>query len=245
MFKVQKPIYDIQDLESLQERLFLLQKESFEQGYAHVFLIEGWASSGKGSILQNLTVRLDPRKFKVYSPYVHQSEDRGYPFLWNFWRVLPRYGEMLFYLNTYYSRLAYLQSKDKISKLECNQRLVSILNTERILSKDKILVHKFFIHLSKKEQKKRFKESKVEKRDWEFSPYDKDQWKHYDRYQRIFETLLLASTTSDSPWQILYNDKKEDVKLLIFESIIQKLETILGFDSKEHLSKMNSEELIP
>lgn len=245
MFKVQKPIYDIQDLESLQERLFLLQKVSFEQGYAHVFLIEGWASSGKGSILQNLTVRLDPRKFKVYSPYVHQSEDRGYPFLWNFWRVLPRYGEMLFYLNTYYSRLAYLQSKDKISKLECNQRLVSILNTERILSKDKILVHKFFIHLSKKEQKKRFKESKVEKRDWEFSPYDKDQWKHYDRYQRIFETLLLASTTSDSPWQILYNDKKEDVKLLIFESIIQKLETILGFDSKEHLSKMNSEELIP
>lgn len=245
MAQVQKPKYQSMDLEELQERFFLLQSESYKLGLAHVFILEGWASSGKGSILQNLTVRLDPRKFKVYSPYVHRSEDRGYPFLWNFWKVVPRYGEMLFYLNTYYSRLAYLQSKGKISKLEYKQRLVSILNTERILSKDKILVHKFFIHLSKKEQKKRFKDSKLSKREWEVSPYDKDQWKNYDLYENIYKSMLVASETRESPWQIIHNDKKEEVKLLIFESIIEKLESALGINSKEILNSITNNELIP
>ncbi|MGE8722536.1 hypothetical protein ACO2KH_14490 [Leptospira terpstrae] len=113
----QIPKHATSDLNDLQERFFLLQRESFKQKIAHIFLIEGFSSTGKGSILQSLTIRLDPRKFKVYSPYVHQSEDRGYPFLWNFWRVIPRYGEFLFYLNTYYSRLAYLRSEKKSTYL--------------------------------------------------------------------------------------------------------------------------------
>lgn len=160
----QIPNSSLEELGSLQERFFLLQRESGRQKIAHIFILEGFASSGKGSILQSLTIRLDPRKFKVHSPYVDQSEDRGYPFLWNFWKVLPRYGEFLFYLNTYYSRLAYLRSQKKISLAEYDHRLLSILNTERILSKDKIIVHKFFFHLSKKEQKKRLEDDQKKRK---------------------------------------------------------------------------------
>ncbi|ABZ97623.1 polyphosphate kinase [Leptospira biflexa] len=242
----QKPRSSISDLESLQERFFLLQRESASQKIAHIFVLEGFASSGKGSILQSLTIRLDPRKFKVYSPYVDQSEDRGYPFLWNFWKVLPRYGEFLFYLNTYYSRLAYLRSQKKISMSEYDHRLLSILNTERILSKDKIIVHKFFFHLSKKEQKKRLEEAKKKKKDWELSPYDKDQGEHYKRYFEIFDSILSSSRTIDSPWIVIASDKKEDSRLLVFEAILERLEETLHYDSKTNLQKINhGMELIP
>ncbi|TGL72486.1 polyphosphate kinase [Leptospira jelokensis] len=235
-----------EDLETLQERFFLLQRESVRQKIAHIFILEGFASSGKGSILQSLTIRLDPRKFKVHSPYVDQSEDRGYPFLWNFWKVLPRYGEFLFYLNTYYSRLAYLRSQKKLSLVEYDHRLLSILNTERILSKDKIIVHKFFFHLSKKEQKKRLEEAKKKKKNWELSPYDKDQGEHYKRYFEIFDSILSSSRTIDSPWTIIANDKKEDTKLLVFDAILEKLERTLDYDSKANLQMIQrGMELIP
>ncbi|TGK53853.1 polyphosphate kinase [Leptospira noumeaensis] len=242
----QVPVYAASDLTDLQERFFLLQRESVNQKIAHIFLIEGFASTGKGSILQSLTIRLDPRKFKVYSPYVDQSEDRGYPFLWNFWKVVPRYGELLFYLNTYYSRLAYLRSEKKIGLSEYDQRLLSILNTERILSKDKVIVHKFFLHISKKDQKKRLEDSKKKKKEWELSHFDKDQGEHYNRYFEIFDSILSASRTIDSPWQIIYNSKKEETKLLVFEAIIERLERILQFDSRAALHSINhGTELIP
>lgn len=242
----QVPKHATIDLNDLQERFFLLQRESFKQKIAHIFLIEGFSSTGKGSILQSLTIRLDPRKFKVYSPYVHQSEDRGYPFLWNFWRVVPRYGEFLFYLNTYYSRLAYLRSEKKINLSEYDHRLLSILNTERILSKDKIIVHKFFLHISKKDQKKRLEDSKKKKKEWELSAFDKDQGEHYKRYFEIFDSILTASRTIDSPWQIITSDKKEDTKLLVFEAIIERLERILKYDSQNALQSINhGMELIP
>ncbi|MDF3818714.1 polyphosphate kinase [Leptospira sp. 96542] len=234
------------DIASLQERFFLLQKESFEQKIGHIFLIEGWASSGKGKLLQVLTERLDPRKFKVHSPYVHLSEDRGYPFLWNFWKVLPRFGEVLFYLNSYYSRLSFLKSQKEISEFEVNQRLLSILNTERILSKDKIYIHKFFMHLSKKEQKRRLEDSKDKKKLWELSPFDKDQGKHYNRYFEIFDSILEISNTEDSPWVVLPADKKEEARIFILESIIKRMESILSFNSNEVLNGLNKgAELIP
>nr|WP_244290246.1 polyphosphate kinase [Leptospira bourretii] len=242
----QVPKYSISDLTDLQERFFLLQRESAKQQIAHIFLIEGFASTGKGSILQSLTIRLDPRKFKVYSPYVDQSEDRGYPFLWNFWRVVPRYGEFLFYLNTYYSRLAYLRSEKKINLAEYDHRLLSILNTERILSKDKIIVHKFFLHISKKDQKKRLEDSRKKKKEWELSRFDKDQGEHYNRYFDIFDSILSSSRTIDSPWQIISCDKKDDTKLLVFEAILERLERILEFDSRSALQSINhGMELIP
>lgn len=242
----QVPKYSASDLTDLQERFFLLQRESFKQKIAHIFLLEGFSSTGKGSILQSLTIRLDPRKFKVYSPYVHLSEDRGYPFLWNFWRVVPRYGEFLFYLNTYYSRLAFLRSEKKISQSEYDHRLLSILNTERILSKDKIIVHKFFLHISKKDQKKRLEDSKKKKKEWELSAFDKDQGKHYNRYFEIFDSILSSSRTIDSPWQIITSEKKEDTKLLVFESILERLDRVLQYDSRTALQSINhGMELIP
>lgn len=242
----QTPKHSTSDLTDLQERFFLLQRESYKQKIAHIFLIEGFSSTGKGSILQSLTIRLDPRKFKVYSPYVHQSEDRGYPFLWNFWRVVPRYGEFLFYLNTYYSRLAYLRSEKKINLSEYDHRLLSILNTERILSKDKIIVHKFFLHISKKDQKKRLQDSKKKKKEWELSAFDKDQGEHYNRYFEIFDSILNSSRTVDSPWKIITSEKKEDTKLLVFEAILERLERILEYDSRLALQSINhGMELIP
>ncbi|TGL18973.1 polyphosphate kinase [Leptospira yanagawae] len=242
----QIPNSSLEELDSLQERFFLLQRESGRQKIAHIFILEGFASSGKGSILQSLTIRLDPRKFKVHSPYVDQSEDRGYPFLWNFWKVLPRYGEFLFYLNTYYSRLAYLRSQKKISLAEYDHRLLSILNTERILSKDKIIVHKFFFHLSKKEQKKRLEDAKKKKKEWELSAYDKDQGEHYKRYFRIFDSILSSSRTIDSPWIVISSDHKDDTKLLVFEAILESLERTLNYDSKANLQMIQrGMELIP
>lgn len=235
-----------EELRSLQERLFLLQKEAYRQGQAYVFLLEGWASSGKGEILKALTVRLDPRKFKVYSPYIRKSEDRGYPFLWNFWQVLPRFGESLFYLNSYYARLVYLYSEEIIGEREFGQRMLSIRNTERILSSDKIKFYKFFLHVSEKEQEKRLKKSKKDNKNWELSTEDKLQSKYYKRYRKAFERVLGESDSSFAPWTLIQSEDKSKAKAGVFQTIVRGLETDLGYKSMEMLSLIEKgQELIP
>ncbi|WP_411822433.1 polyphosphate kinase [Leptospira sp. 'Mane'] len=219
------------ELERLQERLFLLQKRSFETGIAHIFIIEGWSSGGKGELLKTLTVRLDPKKFKVYSPGLQTPEDETFPFLWKFWQVLPRFGESLFYLNSYYGRMTYLLGKDKIKKKEYLENLKNILDTESMLSSDKVCFHKFFFHLNPKEQKKRFSKSKKENREWELSSYDKDQFKHYPKYRKLYEECLSDSHTDISPWTIINADDLDKAKTKLLLSLIESLESILKMDS--------------
>ncbi len=234
------------ELSTLQERLFILQKESFEKQIGHIFLLEGWSSSGRGELLKTLTVKLDPRKFKVYSPFVNKSEDRGYPFLWNFWQYLPRFGESLFYLNSYYGRLIYLLALEDLSADEYNHRMLSILNTERILTRDKMRFHKYFLHISEKEQTKRFQKSKKEKREWELSNMDKDQSKHYNKYRKIFERVLNESNTDSSSWEIIPCDDITTAKVYLLKSIIGRIEKDLGIDSALNLSLLaKGGELLP
>ncbi len=234
------------ELETFQEQLFILQKESFEQQLSHIFIIEGWSSSGKGELLKMLTTRLDPRKFKVHSPFVNQSVDRGYPFLWNFWQYLPRFGESLFYLNSYYGRLIYLLSVGKLSKSEYNQRILAIINAESILKSDKVRFHKFFLHITESEQKKRLKQSKKEKREWELSELDKDQVKHYSRYCKVFERVLNDSNTEMSTWEIIPADDLSSAKIHLIKKIITRLEKELKVDSAKELSLLaKGGELLP
>ncbi|GBF49300.1 hypothetical protein LPTSP4_08100 [Leptospira ryugenii] len=231
----QKLKEDDEALESLQERLFILQKTAYDQGIANIFLLEGWSSSGRGESLKDLTVRLDPRKFKVYSPFVHQSEDRGYPFLWNFWQYLPRFGEMLFYLNTYYGRLVFLQAMDKIKEDEYQRRLLSIRHTERILTKDKVQFHKFFLHVSAKELDRRTEKAKKEKNAWALNDYDLYQTKKYKKFQKIFNQILSDSESEFAPWTILLADDTYSAKIALIQNIIERLESSLGIDSKQKL----------
>jgi len=234
------------ELRTMQERFFLLMKEANQQKIAFVFLLEGWASSGKGEILKTLTVRLDPRKFKVYSPYIHSSEDRGFPFLWNFWQVLPRFGESLFYLNSYYARLVYLLSEELIQEEEYNRRMIAIQNTERILTRDKIRFFKFFLHVSEKEQEKRLKKSKKNDRKWELSPVDKLQSKHYKRYKKSFERVLTDSDSSFAPWTLLLSENKESAKATLLRSILSGMEAELKVDSASLIQLLEQDqELIP
>ncbi|TGN19308.1 polyphosphate kinase [Leptospira idonii] len=223
------------DMENLQERLFILQNKAFEAKIANIFLIEGWSSSGRGEILQVLTERLDPKKFKVHSPFVHQSEDKNFPFLRSFWQVLPRFGESLFYLNSYLGRLAFLKNEDKIEKEDYEDTILSVLNTERMLSKDRLYFHKFFLHISEKEQSKRLGKSKKNKRTWELSSYDKDQSKHYSKYRKTFESLMNSSHSDICPWIVISADDSEKAKAQLLTTLVERLEKILNINSAEEL----------
>jgi|GEM_PF-1883508 len=242
------PVKDTSDdeLATLQEQLFILQKESYDKQIGHIFLLEGWSSSGRGELLKTLTVRLDPRKFKVYSPFVHKSEDRGYPFLWNFWQYLPRFGESLFYLNSYYGRLIYLLGIEGLGPDDYSHRMLSILNTERILTRDKMRFHKFFLHITEKEQTRRIAKSKREKRSWELSSIDKDQSKHYGKYRKLFERVMNESNTESSKWEIIPCDDISSAKIYLLKSIIFRLEQELKINSAEELSHLaKGGELLP
>ncbi len=241
-----EPELEESDIKELQERLFLLMKEAYQQKIAFVFIIEGWASSGKGDLLKTLTVRLDPRKFKVYSPYVDTSEDRGYPFLWNFWKMLPRFGETLFYLNSYYGRLVYLWSEEKIEEGEFYRRMISIQNTERILTRDNVHFYKFFLHVSEKEQNKRLKKAKAENKKWQVSQADKLQTKHYSRYKKAFERVISESDSAFAPWTILSAENNDSAKAALLHAIISGLENDLKVNSKEQIKLLaQGQELMP
>lgn len=230
----------------LQERFFLLQRQAMRIGRAYLFLLEGWAQTGKGKTIQELTERLDPRKYKVHSPFLHESVDKGYPFLKSFWNSLPRYGEFSFFVNTYYGRLAFLRACEKISEQEFEDRMTSILNTERLLTKDNYSIIKFFFSISKKEFKKRLEIAEKKGKTWQSTASDLSQWKNYDRYQNIFSEFLKKTNAKNSPWIIVEENESIGQTEFILQAILDRMDKDLDYDSKRALQLVTAGmELIP
>lgn len=222
--KVSKKEYKMV-MPGLRSRLYDLQKASWDAGVPVMIVFEGWDAAGKGTSIQYLTRRLDPRGFKLHPIRLARTYEQNRPWLWRFWNKIPARGEWAIFDRSWYGRVL-VERRDKlISEQEWQRGYRDIVDFERVLADDGYLIIKFFLHISKKEQKRRFKHLtsdpltawKVEKEDWEHH-------RDYEKWITLYEEMLERTYTEWGPWTIVEATDRNHSRIKIFSTIINALE---------------------
>ena len=145
-------------LPHLQRRLLHLQRTAWEAELATVIVIEGWGASGKGKVIDKLTQKLEPRGFSLHVIREPRTVETHLPWMWRFWVRIPNWGEMAIFDRSWYWRVVRERLENGVSDHEVAQAYRDIIDFERALTDDRYLILKFFLHLSKEEQRRSFEE---------------------------------------------------------------------------------------
>jgi AMP-polyphosphate phosphotransferase len=216
-------------LPGLQGRLYDLEKACWDLGVSTVIVFEGWDASGKGSAIAALTQRLDPRGFKLYPITAPRTYEQQRPWLWRFWLKVPNRGEMLIFDHSWYGRVLEERVEGTIPEKAWRQAYRDIVEFERMLAEDGTIILKFFLHISKKEQKKRFQAIETDPLEaWRVTKADWARHKKYRLYLAAVEEMLELTDSEYAPWNIVEATSKWYSRKKVFETIIAEVEKRLG-----------------
>jgi polyphosphate kinase 2 (PPK2 family) len=226
--KLDKHTYK-QNMQVLSERLYEVQKRSWDAGIPVAIIFEGWDAAGKGTSIQTLTSPLDPRGFKLYPIRASRTFEKQRPWLWRFWLKLPADGEWAIFDRSWYGRVLVERVEQLVPEQEWRKAYRDIADFERTISDDGTLIIKFFLHISKKEQKKRFEKLGEDPLTaWRVAPED---WEHHQRYKDwllAYEETFEQTESEWAPWTIVEATDRRYTQVKIYRTIIQSLDKRMG-----------------
>jgi polyphosphate kinase 2 (PPK2 family) len=229
------------NLPALQGRLYDLEKTCWDHGVPTVIVFEGWDASGKGTTISAITQRLDPRGFKLYPIPAPRTYEQQRPWLWRFWLKVPNRGEMVIFDHSWYGRVLEERVENITPEKSWRQAYRDIVEFERMLADDGASILKFFLHISKKEQKDRFKAIEEDPLEaWRVTPADWARHKKYDDYLVAVEEMLELTESEFAPWTIVEATSKWHARQKVFETIIAGMEARLGADAPPRREPSNS-----
>jgi len=205
--------------------------------YAVLLIFQGMDSAGKDGAIQHVMSGVNPQGCQVFS-FKHPSPaELQHDFLWRSTRDLPERGQIGIFNRSYYEEVLIARVHPEIMLSEAipdlphgdkavwNDRYRSIVNLERHLHDNGTRIVKFFLHLSKEEQRKRFLQRIDEpQKNWKFSMADIEERKFWKDYMKAYEDCLGATSTSDAPWYIVPADDKENTRLIVSRIVLDTLE---------------------
>jgi polyphosphate kinase 2 (PPK2 family) len=215
----------------LQDRLFDVQKASWDAEVPVVILFEGWDAAGKGTSIQKLTSPIDPRGYKLYPIRAARTYEKKYPWLWRFWLKTPARGEWAIFDRSWYGRVMVERVENLIPEKEWRRAYRDITEFERTLADDGTLIIKFFLHISKQEQKRRFEKlSKDPLSAWHVTPEDWEHHSHYDDWLVAYEEALERTDTEWGPWTIVEATDRRHTWVKIYRTVIDLLTEHFGLE---------------
>lgn len=223
-------------LSHLQEKLYASGK------HAVLIIFQAMDAAGKDSAIEHVMSGLNPQGCQVYSFKTPTPEEYEHDFLWRHYKALPERGRIGIHNRSHYENVLvckvhpeYILSENipgfddvkKINKSFWQQRYKSIKNFEEHLTDNGTVILKFFLHVSRDEQKKRFLERIDDStKNWKFSSGDIKERALWDEYMDAYEDAINETSTSASPWHIIPADKKWFARLSISEIIEDKLKSL-------------------
>ncbi len=212
-------------LEEYQLRLLKLQRKVIENRFAVCVAYEGEDAAGKGGNIKRLTEALDPRGYDVHPTGPPTAEEHAHHWLRRFWVRLPSRGRIAIFDRTWYGRVL-VERVEKFAKKEEWQRAYREINEfERTLTDDGMVMVKFWIHISKKEQLDRFK--KREKDPWKKWKLNDEDWRNrekWDQYIEALEDMFEKTDTDYAPWTIIEGNWKWWARIKALKTVVNRIE---------------------
>lgn len=225
-------------LEKNVERMARLQDRFYAQDReALLRIFQAMDSAGKDGAIKHVMSGLNPQGVQVYAFKQPSAEELDHDYLWRINRRLPERGNIGIFNRSYYEevlvgRVHNLPVTQKLPP-RCltedlwNRRYRQLRDYERYLTENGITVVKFFLHISREEQRRRFLDRiDDEAKNWKFSASDIAERGHWDEYMRAYEDAINATASREAPWYVIPADKKWFARLLISEIVVRQLEKL-------------------
>ena len=212
-------------LEGYKNRLNVLQRALREKKIPVMIVIEGWNASGITMAVHEIIHALDPRGYMLHSIEKPTEEERARPFLWRFWLRTPPRGRIAIFARSWYSRAITEEMQKHTWEKSLKGRAGQINNFERQISDDGTVILKFFLHITKEEQKARLEER--ERNPLTACLVTPSIWnvhRHYDDSFPVINEFIVRTHTEHAPWTLVEATDRKFAILKIYAAIIKTLE---------------------
>ncbi len=212
-----------------QARLARLSRRAKKQHRSSVIVFEGWDAAGKGGTIRRLIEAMDARDYQVVPIAAPSEEERRQPYLWRFWRHIPRAGRVTIFDRSWYGRVLVERVEGFASAAEWQRAYEEIADFEAQLVEAGALVTKFWIHIDPDEQLRRFearadtayKRHKITDEDWR----NRGKW---DAYAAAVNEMVERTSTAEAPWVLVPGNDKRVARLSVLETVCDRLEDAVG-----------------
>jgi polyphosphate:AMP phosphotransferase len=217
-----------QSMRSLDLRFAALQRRAIESGLPVIVVFEGWEAAGKGTLINRMVRELDRRHLEVYLVGKATEDEDLRPYYWRFWRRLPPRGTISVFNRSWYTRVLQDRVNGAVKKHELPIAYDDINHFEKLLADDGTLVIKLFLHISKKEQERRYRKLETRKETaWRIT---KDDWvhhKHYKKYETAAEETFAQTNTPIAPWHVIPAEHRRLATVRMMEVVSTAMENRL------------------
>jgi PPK2 family polyphosphate:nucleotide phosphotransferase len=215
-------------LAELNTRLAELQGRLFAEGKRRVLVVlQGMDTSGKDGTIKHVFRNVNPLGVKVANFKRPNDTELAHDYLWRIHAHTPGTGHITIFNRSHYEDVLVVRVHGMVPKKQWGRRYRHIREFERMLTDESTIIRKFFLHISKDEQKARLEERlRNPEKQWKFEHGDVDERKRWDDYQQAYEAALSETSTANAPWYIVPSDRKWYRNLVISQVLIDTLESL-------------------
>ncbi len=222
----------VEEMAKLQDMLYAQDR------WALLLIFQAMDAAGKDGTIKHVMSGVNPQGCQVYSFKTPSKEELDHDFLWRTTRCLPERGRIGIFNRSYYEEVLVvrvhknlLESEripdELVGKRIWEKRYQDINDFERYLSRNGTVIRKFFLHVSKEEQKKRFLERLEQpEKNWKFSAADVHERQYWDDYQQAYEEMIRNTATEHAPWFVVPADHKWFTRLVVSAVIVDALKEL-------------------
>jgi PPK2 family polyphosphate:nucleotide phosphotransferase len=222
----------VEVLAELQARLYA------QDNWAMLLMFQAMDAAGKDGAIKHVMSGVNPQGCQVFSFKSPTSEDLDHDYLWRCVKSLPERGRIGIFNRSYYEETLvvrvhreFLEKQkippDLVTKDIWDERFQDIRSFERYLSRNGVCIRKFFLHVSRKEQKKRFLERIEEpEKNWKFSANDAKERRYWDDYMQAYEDTIRNTATKAAPWYVVPADNKWFTRVVVAAAVIEALDDL-------------------
>ena len=225
-------VMGVKAMAELQDKLYAQDK------WALLLIFQAMDAAGKDGAIKHVMSGVNPQKCQVFSFKAPSAEDLDHDYLWRCMKVLPNRGHIGIFNRSYYEETLVVRvhpellagqkvPKQLITSRIWEQRFEDICHFEQYLTHNGIVVRKFFLHVSKKEQKRRFLE-RIEnaEKNWKFSASDTAERNHWDEYMEAYEDMIRNTAIKHAPWYVVPADNKWFTRVVVAAAVVEALASL-------------------
>jgi len=210
---------NLERLHALQEMLYAQQHKSL------LIVLQAMDAGGKDGTIEHVMGAFNPQGVHVASFKVPTEEEQAHDFLWRIHKEVPRRGMIGIFNRSHYEDVLVVRVKELVAKAVWQQRYTHIKAFERLLADSGVTVVKFFLYISKEEQKERLLErQQTPDKQWKFSPGDLEERTRWDAYMAAFEDALTKCNTEFAPWYVIPANRKWYRNLVVSQILVETME---------------------